>query len=348
MVNCIAVDKKIGEKTRLLLRENGLIDPRFKVKAASNKIYFPIKPGSNYNRVLSELTDCKLLQENFEFKKKSLTPSLGELLKIYFKGVDKSLLPRSYDLIGDLLLLGIKDDIWERRLEIGRIIKENMKNVRAVFAKKGVVEGEYRLRGVECIAGDCDPATTHRENGCSYHLDLTKVYFNTRLGSERLRVARKVGEGEVVTDMFSGVGPFSILIAKSKGAAVNAIDSNQDAIRYLRRNIDINKVANLVKVFHGRAEDVIQKHLTNIADRVIMNNPSRSLNYLGVACSALKDSGGIIHLYVFSGEKDVDLKIREASTKIRDHGYNARELSSIKVREIAPKRYIYVLDLSVG
>ncbi|MEM2352242.1 MAG: hypothetical protein QXT26_07530 [Thermoproteota archaeon] len=66
----------------------------------------------------------------------------------------------------------------------------------------------------EVIAGSADTETVHKEHGCKYFLDPRKVYFSPRLYYEHYRVASQVVEGETVVDMFAGVDPFSILIAK--------------------------------------------------------------------------------------------------------------------------------------
>ena len=61
--------------------------------------------------------------------------------------------------------------------------------------------------------------------------------MNTR---EWRRLFRKE---ETVVDLFAGVGPFSVLIAKGKEAArVYALDLNPDAIEFLKKNIRLNRV----------------------------------------------------------------------------------------------------------
>jgi tRNA (guanine37-N1)-methyltransferase len=75
---------------------------------------------------------------------------------------------------------------------------------------------------------------------------VTKVYFSPRLSQERLRIAQKVRGGEVVIDMFAGVGPFSIQIAKKfNNVKVYAIDTNPVAIQFLKQNIALNKIENI-------------------------------------------------------------------------------------------------------
>ena len=80
--------------------------------------------------------------------------------------------------------------------------------------------------------------TIHREYGCRYKVDLAKAYFTPRLSTERSRILSWIKEGDTIIDMFAGVGPYSILLAKSKKPSnVIAIDKNPDAVYYLKENI---------------------------------------------------------------------------------------------------------------
>src|SRR5437660_10491246 len=112
-----------------------------------------------------------------------------------------------------------------------------------------------------------------------------------------------VEKGERVVDMFAGVGPFSILIAKKvRDVRVDAIDANPQAVELLQENVRANKVEAKVHAHLGDARDVIRKELTQIASRVIMNHPSASKDYLKEACDSLQPSSGVIHSYTSAAE----------------------------------------------
>src|SRR5438309_10906401 len=151
-------------------------------------------------------------------------------------------------------------------------IMEVHPNVRSVYAKSGEVSGAERIRPLRYIAGENRTHTIHKEYGCLFKVDLSKAFFSPRLSTEHQRVAQMVEEDERVIDMFAGVGPFSILIAKRLGdVRVEAIDANPQAIQLLRENARANKVESKVHANLGDAREVIQKELTQIASRVIMN-----------------------------------------------------------------------------
>ena len=107
-----------------------------------------------------------------------------------------------------------------------------------------------------------------------------------------MRIAKQVTEEEVVVDMFAGVGPYSILIAKAQPKArVFSVDLNPMAYKYLKENIFMNKVADKVTPVLCDAR-VFASKLPGIADRVIMNLPSESFAFLDTAARLLKKEGG--------------------------------------------------------
>ena len=80
----------------------------------------------------------------------------------------------------------------------------------------------------------------------------------------------QVKRGECVVDMFAGVGPYSILIAKTQPQSiVYAIDLNPEAVRFLRGNVLLNKVADRVIPLHGDAEQIAA---TNLAEPLIASS----------------------------------------------------------------------------
>ena len=144
------------------------------------------------------------------------------------------------------------------------------------------------------MAGDPSTETTHLEYGIKFLVDPAKVYFNPRLANERSRIASLVRQGEVVVDMFAGVGPFSIMIARhALPSPVVAVDLNPDAVEYLKRNIELNK-ANRVVPYEGDARQVVFD--VPCADRIIMNLPHSAIDFFHDALTRLKLQG-TIHFY---------------------------------------------------
>jgi tRNA (guanine37-N1)-methyltransferase len=271
------------------------------------------------------------------------------VLGILKNNVDPKLLPRikrSFDIIGDIAVIEVSQELASLKRLIAEAIVEVHKGVKTVLCKSGAVGGEFRVRNYEYILGNQKTETMHREHGCRYLLDVTKTYFSPRLATEHLRVASQVSSDEVVVDMFAGIGPFSILIAKKRGAEVYAVDVNPDAIKYLNENCKLNKVEHLVHPLLGEAREVVLRNLNGIADRVIMNLPSESSRFIDVASLALKSSGGVLHFYLFQSEPNAV----EGATEVLRVGIESsgRRVSCIAggrlVKSVAPHEWQVVVD----
>ena len=141
-----------------------------------------------------------------------------------------------------------------------------MKSVKSVFHQSSSVEGEFRTRDLEILAGEDKTETEYKESGCRFMIDVRKVFFSPRLSSERLRIAELISDGEVIVNMFGGIGMFSIIAAKKKKCIVYNIDINPDAAKLCHKNCEINKLVGCVKSIQGDAVEVITNQLQNKSD----------------------------------------------------------------------------------
>jgi tRNA (guanine37-N1)-methyltransferase len=254
------------------------------------------------------------------------------------------------DVIGDIAIIEIPPELEVHKAALGEAILKTHKNVRVVLAKAGAVSGTFRLRDFEFIAGERRTATIYKEYGCTYDVDVAKTYFSPRLSHEHQRVAALVKTGETVVDLFAGVGPFAVLIAKNcKDAKVYAIDINPDAIKLLKINARLNRVENRVYPIVGDARQVVKERLFGVADRVIMNLPETACKFIDVACQAVKPSGGVVHFYGFVKMPETleDLKRQFSETAEKsDRKVTAFQYAK-NVRETAPHEYQAVLDVEI-
>ena len=257
----------------------------------------------------------------------------------------------SYDIIGNIAIIRLHGAHGESE-RVAEAILSIHKNLKTVFAQIGGVCGDFRLRKLEHLAGERKTTTRHRESGCLFFVDVEKCYFSPRLSYERMRVARQVGKGEVVVNMFAGAGCFSILIAKHSGAEkVYSIDVNPEAVNYMRENVRINRVCGKVVPILGDAKGIIEERLLHVADRVIMPLPEKAFEYLPCALLALKKTGGWIHYYDFEyARKSMDAaeKVRlKVSERLQSLGVNFRVTHSHVVRSTGPHWWQVVSDLEV-
>jgi tRNA (guanine37-N1)-methyltransferase len=185
---------------------------------------------------------------------------LREALTEFLTPKDLDSIFSAFDIIGDIAIIKIPKSFGANKKIIGDTILRNLKAVKTVFAQTSSVTGNFRIRELEYLAGENKTETEYRENGCRFKVDVAKVYFSPRLSTERLRVAMMVRDGEVITNMFAGVGTYSVLIAKkNKRCKVYSIDSNPVAIELCRVNAKVNKVEENVVPLLGDAREVIKK-----------------------------------------------------------------------------------------
>ncbi len=137
----------------------------------------------------------------------------------------------AFDQVGDIIIIRIPDSLLSKKKIIGEALLEQVKSVKSVFHQSSSVEGEFRTRDLEILAGKDKTETEYKESGCRFMIDVRKVFFSPRLSSERLRIAELISDGEVIVNMFGGIGMFSIIAAKKKKCIVYNIDINPDAAK---------------------------------------------------------------------------------------------------------------------
>jgi tRNA (guanine37-N1)-methyltransferase len=349
---CIKIKKIHGEKALITASKLGIINRKLKVHVNASHIYVPLirQPEENELSTLKAQVPDFEVTTNIFTKKKQQRKTLVQVLENRLPPHLLASLPRALDVIGDIAIIEIPPELKAHKGIIGEAILKTYKNVRTVLAKVGAVSGTYRLREFEIIAGEPKTATVHKEYGCQYHVDVAKAYFSPRLSHEHYRVASLVQKGETVVDLFAGVGPFSVLIAKKEAdVKVYAVDINPEAIKFLKSNIRLNRVENRVIPILGDAKQVMEEKLLGVADRVIMNLPEKAIEFIDAACRAVKPSGGIVHYYAFvrlpDSLENVQLRFSEAVEKA---GRKVDTfLSSKTVRETAPYEWQIVLDTKI-
>ena len=350
---CLQVRKDVGEQTRRLLIQLSLIDTNRKIAGDNVSIRIPLlRELSSEDWKAVKAVDPKaeiIAVESKYIQKINRHRNVVEFLR---DRIDPSLLPyvrHSFDVIGDIAVIEVPPESGSLKKIFAEAILEVHKDVKTVLCKTGAVDGRFRVRTYEHVSGEVKTTTMYKEHGCRYFLDVTRAYFSPRLATEHLRVATQVSVHDVVVDMFAGIGPFAVLIAKKRGASVCAIDANPDAVDYMKTNCKLNKVGHLVRPVLGDARDVVVKELKGVASRVIMNLPSESLDFIDVACLALKPGGGIVHSYQFqSAPKPVNKASEALKAKLESMG---RKLHSViggrLVRSYAPHEWQVVVDALV-
>lgn len=149
--------------------------------------------------------------------------------------------------------------------------QKNYPRIKTVVNKVGTITNEFRVPKLEVIAGEDNMVTEIKQYGSTFKLDYRLVYWNSRLEHEHKRLVSQFRAGEIICDMFAGIGPFAIPAAQ-KGCIVIANDLNPDSVRYLKINADINKVDDQIRAYNTDAREFISQIMAVPESEVHLNS----------------------------------------------------------------------------
>ena len=254
----------------------------------------------------------------------------------------------AFDQIGNIIIVRIPDLLLPKKKLIGEALLKEVKIAKSVFYQASPVEGDFRTRNLEILAGEDRTETEYKEFGCRFVVDVANAFFSPRLSTERERIANLIQDGETMVNMFAGVGMFSIMAAKKKKCTVYSIDINPIASKLCEKNIELNKLAGKVISINGDTSKIIDAELQNIADRTLMLLPERSDEFLDSAIKTTKD-GGTIHYY-----SHIHADKKSDAGKLSEKHYldvtpvKSEILASKIVRPVGPRYYQTVVDVKIS
>jgi tRNA (guanine37-N1)-methyltransferase len=256
-------------------------------------------------------------------------------------------IPKSFDVIGDIVIVEINEKILDYKDKIGKSLLTLFPSINTVYRKASAVSGDLRLREIELLAGEKKCETLHIEHGVKIWTNVCETYFSPRLGHEHHRVAEKCLEDEVIVDLFTGVGPFPLHIAKKVNAIIYAADINRTALKCLEKSMDLNNLKGKIAAIYGDCRLVTDTFVQ--ADRIIMNHPSQAHEYLDVVCQIIKP-GGVVYFYQFVPDDEPEEKMKEIlEAKLREHNFSiVKVLSFQKIRESAPREIHACLEVEIS
>jgi tRNA (guanine37-N1)-methyltransferase len=333
----IRVPIQQAETIRRYLSQNALLRTELKISKNHHFIYFPL------NKIPEDIpfSGTTIIRKEFEQQKRKQKPyketiALPEKLRHE--------LPTSYDVIGDIILIKLPKHLLKYKTEIGNALLTTNKNVHVVCLANPV-SGELRTRNIEILAGEKRTRTTHIEYGATFAVDIQTTYFSPRLATERKRIADLVQPGETVVDMFAGVAPFSIMIAKyAHPTIVYAVDKNKDAIAYAHQNIKRNKVLDKVEVIHADAKKFHTRLPAVYADRIIMNLPFSAHMFFPYALQIAADTC-TIHYYDILNEENIPGRIDRLKDITHEHNMTFTSTTIRKIKTYSPREFYMGIDI---
>ena len=296
---CIRVPLKRGEEVRRELIEEEALDLSLRVRTDGSALLLPV------------------VEQRENAERSDFEPQPG-----------RQVLPR-HEIVGGIAIMQDCDPAGAADILTSR------PSIHSVLFATSEVSGEYRTREFRVLAGIPTTCTDVIEYGYRFTVDLSNAYFSSRLSSERQRILERMGDGEIVLDMFSGVGPFAITLA-ARAALVVGSDINPRAITLMLTNLAQNHTRNVLPILADA------HHLPAIIpwqfDRIIMNLPLSSSAFLSEGFRLCKP-GGVIHFYTLvSGKGEHNELIHELGGEITEERV---------VRSYSPGQWHAVYDVKV-
>lgn len=226
-------------------------------------------------------------------------------------------------------------------------IRRHNKNVSSILLRTDCTKGKFRTRKNKLVWGKANTEVVHQEYGYRLKLDPRDVYFSPRESTIRQYVGAKVKPKENVLVMFAGVGPYAVCIAKKqpKVNQIVAVEVNPVAAKYMRENVKLNKVSDLVVPIEGDVKDVLDD-LDGKFSRVIMPMV-KAKDYLPLAVSSAKKNG-TIQLYMVTNEreklKDVKKDVAKTMKKVKKR-YEIKDMRKISL--YAPHKWKVLMEIKL-
>lgn len=329
----------------------------------------PLPVKSWQDLPIQELEMHDMKEENFAFTEIMLSYDnwrADEIIKAVLPENEEGL--TSYSRIGHIVHLNMRDHLMAYRELIGQVLLDKVAGCKTVVNKAASIDNTYRNFQLDLLCGESQYQVETKENGVFFEFDFSKVYWNPRLSTEHERIVQILKSGDVLYDVFAGVGPFSVPAAKKK-CHVLANDLNPESFKWLQHNMKRNKCAGQAQVFNKDGRDFILNELkedllkrwkdpqssTNYKIHITMNLPAMAVEFLSAFRGLFENktdddlidfSKGnlnypLVHVYSFAkgtNTKELVLKLVEENLQmpLKDN------LEGIHfVRNVAPNKDMY-------
>lgn len=284
------------------------------------------------------------------------------------KDVLKGILPddlegvSSFSQVGHIVHVNLRDEVLPYKSVVGQVLLDKVPNCKTVVNKINSIDNVYRNFQLELLAGEQNYQTVVKENGVSFEFDFSRVYWNSRLSTEHERIVLSVKSRDTVYDVFAGVGPFAVPIAKKVQCRVLANDLNPESARWLEHNKKKNKIGNCLEIFNKDAKDFILEDVKGdlvkqllLQDgprtlRVVMNLPEMGKEFLKYFVGLIDDKAVLdqwnaeecpilINVYCFVRGDDLSAAARESVEEQLQIKLTPDEVHEISfVRNVAPNK----------
>ncbi|MHB1708517.1 MAG: class I SAM-dependent methyltransferase [Thermoplasmataceae archaeon] len=240
--------------------------------------------------------------------------------------------PSRWIRYGDAILLVLQGDIATQRKIAGAYARSI--GVSSVYRIDGGIRGIHREPTLRLIYGP-GGEVTHLENGIRFVFDPARIMFSPGNVNERVSMKAFAASGKRVLDMFSGIGYFSLPLAKyQKPEFIQCCEINPVSAYFLQKSAEANKVAGIIRIFRGDSRTLSSEVLYDI---IIMGN-FQSTKFFVKALSLIGPGGLIIMHHLVSTDRLDDVRT-ELIRRIGRFSLSSELLDSHIVKSVAPNYY---------
>jgi len=335
----IAVRSHDAQKALEALIEQGRLDDSRRISRTEREVQLPVtEPPETLPFDFEVVEQQDIVPRRYPTPMAEIRARIQEELP----AVDPAALPESWEKIGDILVMRFPDGFAEKR-RAARVYGEVL-DCRAVLEDIRGIRGVMRQPCVRRLWGDQDTETTHVENGVAFRLDPRRVMFSSGNIDERIRMASIATAGEIVVDLFAGIGYFTLPLAVHSDVRVYACEINPVAAGYLRSSAALNDVAPHVDVRQGDCRSVAPH---GVAERVVMGY-LKAAPFLPTAMATLHPAGGVLHYHCACSTDDFPGEpMQEVQQAARNAGRSAELSRHRMVKSYAPGVVHGVLDMAI-
>lgn len=337
------------------------LKPMQETEAGQKKVLLQPMAVKNWDGIPEAVHDLGITEDRLTWQDYELTYdnwSTEEILRSVLPEDQEAM--SSFSRIGHIVHLNLKEHLLPYKTLIADVLLDKEPLCRTVINKSQTIDNTFRNFQFELLGGDRDFKATVKENGIEFEFDFSSVYWNPRLSTEHERVVKLLRPGDVLYDVFAGVGPFSVPAGKSK-CTVLANDLNPESFKWLQANIRRNKVTSYVSAFNKDGRDFICNEIKNdLISRwqdnepkdykihMTMNLPAMAVEFLNSFCGLLSDIDEVthpiyplVHVYCFAkGENTLGIARKMVEDNLgRELGDNLDGIYF--VRNVAPNKDMY-------
>ena len=327
------VEAASAETARRIALEAGILNHEFHPTTLDDFVIWPLRESVTVG--FGELV------ENDFNRREPLDPH--SRLEQELLGVE---LPRRWEILEDLVLLpeeSLLDGDSDTWMGVCRALK-----VRRVARQAEVDPGPMRQSRAELLHGS-HGWVNHLENGVRYVFDATRVMFSSGNITERRRMGEIDAAGDVIVDLFAGIGYYTIpLLARAGASVVQACEMNPDSIEGLTKGLAANMVLDRCRIHQGDNRETAAT-LMGIADRVLLGLLPSSEYAWQMAFDCLKPEGGILHVHMNAEQSGLDdgSFVGGVADKFTQMGSQVEVLHLEDVKSYAPHVRHVVIDVSI-